>query len=127
MERDVILEGKIEGKKEDIIEELEEKGTLTPYQRMLINQENDLDTLKKWIRSAYKTESIDEFFKQNLNGYWQSKNAIDTVIEELLTNIVKNMKGIGINIKAIAKVTGLTVEEVAEILTSLGIDQNKFE
>lgn len=116
MEKDVILEGKIKGKKEDIIEELEEKGSLTYYQRLLINRENDLDTLRKWIRAVYKTETIDEFFKENLNNYWQNRNAIDTAIEEVLITIVENMRDSGIRVETISAATGLSLKEILELV-----------
>ena len=58
---DMRLEGKIEGKIEDILEILGEYGQVPPRIVELIKAEDRLDVLSKWHKSAAKAESIAEF------------------------------------------------------------------
>ena len=54
-------EGVIAGKAEDILELLEDIGTIPEEVREKITGEIDLEILKKWHKLAAKSESIDEF------------------------------------------------------------------
>ena len=54
-------EGDIAGKAEDILELLEDIGTIPEGVREKITGEIDLEILKKWHKLAAKSESIDEF------------------------------------------------------------------
>ena len=58
-------EGKAEGKAEDIIELLEELGSVSEELRTIIMQETDLNVLLKWLKLAAKAESVEQF-KQNM-------------------------------------------------------------
>ncbi|MEG0355413.1 MAG: PD-(D/E)XK nuclease family transposase, partial [Lachnospiraceae bacterium] len=57
-------EGKAEGKAEDIIEILEEYGTVPESVRNAIFSQPDLCVLKKWLKIAAKIDSIEKFIKQ---------------------------------------------------------------
>lgn len=54
-------EGRIDGQKEMIIEFLSESGEVPKDIHEQIMRENNESVLKKWIRSAAKAESFDEF------------------------------------------------------------------
>ena len=56
-----LAEGKAEGKAEDIIELLEEFGTVPEELVARIMGEKDLPTLSNWIKTAVRCSSIDEF------------------------------------------------------------------
>ncbi|MEG1411706.1 MAG: hypothetical protein RSD36_17875 [Terrisporobacter sp.] len=56
-----IQKGKIISKREDIIENLYELGEVSEKILDLINSEESLDTLKKWLKLSIKCESIEEF------------------------------------------------------------------
>ena len=56
-----VKEGVIAGKAEDILELLEDIGTIPEEVREKITGEIDLEILKKWHKLAAKSESIDEF------------------------------------------------------------------
>lgn len=58
---DYRLEGKIEGKIEGILELLEELGQVPERIVELIKSEDDLNVLSKWLKSAAKAASIEEF------------------------------------------------------------------
>ena len=53
--------GKMAGKREDIIELLEELGGIPEDLQEKIIKETDLDKLKMWIRMSAKADSIDDF------------------------------------------------------------------
>ncbi len=64
MRKDFRKESKKEsvaGKAEDILELLEDIGTIPEEVREKITGEIDLEILKKWHKLAAKSESIDEF------------------------------------------------------------------
>ena len=54
-------EGIIAGKAEDILELLEDIGTITDEVRERIHNEKDIKVLNSWLKLAAKSESIDEF------------------------------------------------------------------
>ena len=53
--------GKIAGKKEVLLEILEEKGEITGLLKKKIHDQNDMTTLKSWIQKACMIDSIEEF------------------------------------------------------------------
>lgn len=53
--------GKIESKREDIIEILSEIGIVSEELRKVIYDQNDIEILKRWIKLAARCKSIDEF------------------------------------------------------------------
>lgn len=63
MLRDERAEGKAEGKAEDVIELLEDLGTISEELREKIMKETDLILLKRWLRTAAKADSIEQFQK----------------------------------------------------------------
>ena len=56
--------GIINGKMEDILELLEDKGEVPEKVKTEIFAETDLEVLKKWLRLAAKSETIEEFCKE---------------------------------------------------------------
>lgn len=56
--------GIINGKIEDILELLEDKGEVPEKVKAEILAETDLEVLKKWLRLAAKSETIEEFCKE---------------------------------------------------------------
>ena len=56
--------GIINGKIEDILELLEDKGDVPEKVKVEILAETDLEVLKKWLRLAAKSETIEEFCKE---------------------------------------------------------------
>lgn len=61
--QDQWLEGKAEGKAEDIIELLEDIGEPSSALRQLIMEQTNLEVLKKWHKLAAKAETIEDFEK----------------------------------------------------------------
>ena len=53
--------GKIAGKKEVLLEILEEKGEISEALSKKIQNQNDMTTLKSWIQKACTIDSIEEF------------------------------------------------------------------
>ena len=53
--------GKIAGKKEILLEILEEKGEITGLLKKKIHDQNDMTILKSWIQKACMTDSVEEF------------------------------------------------------------------
>ena len=64
MLREEYDEGKAEGKAEAVLNLLEELGQISDDLRVRIISEKDLDVLKRWIKQAVKSESIDEFIEK---------------------------------------------------------------
>ena len=60
-----IEKGKAEGKAEDIIELLEECGTVPEWLKAHIMQETDVDKLKTLLKLSAKVESIEEFIEKS--------------------------------------------------------------
>lgn len=54
-------EGMTEGKVRDILELLDDFGKIPEDIRQRIQSERDLETLTKWLKTAAKTESIEQF------------------------------------------------------------------
>ena len=54
---------KAEGKAEDVLELLEENGTVPEELKERIMMETDLSMLKKWLKAAAKAESVEQFIK----------------------------------------------------------------
>ena len=54
---------KAEGKAEDVLELLEENGTVPEELKERIMMETDLSMLKKWLNAAAKAESVEQFIK----------------------------------------------------------------
>ena len=61
--KDERAEGKAEGKAEDVLELLEELGTVTDELREKIMNETDLKILVKWLKMAAKADSIEQFLQ----------------------------------------------------------------
>ena len=57
--------GKIEGKKEELLEILEEKGEVTELLTKKIQDQNDMTILKSWIQKACMIDSVAEFEKNS--------------------------------------------------------------
>ena len=57
-------EGKAEGKAEDILDLLEEYGTVHDKLKTEILKQRDLQVLKSWLKLAAQVKNIDEFVKQ---------------------------------------------------------------
>ena len=64
MLREEYDEGKAEGKAEAVLNLLEELGEISDDLRVRIIFEKDLDVLKRWLKQAVKSESIDEFIEK---------------------------------------------------------------
>lgn len=56
--------GIINGKIESVLELLEDKGEVPEKVKAEILAETDLEVLKKWLRLAAKSETIEEFCKE---------------------------------------------------------------
>ena len=56
-------EGKAEGKAEDVLELLEELGEVPDSVRKLIAEQTDVDVLRRWLKTAAKAQSVEEFEK----------------------------------------------------------------
>lgn len=54
-------EGKQEGKAEDILELLEDLGTVPQELKKIILEQSNLDILRRWLKLAAKAETIEEF------------------------------------------------------------------
>lgn len=61
--KDERAEGKAEGKAEDVLELLEELGTVSDELREKIMNETDLKVLTKWLKMAAKADSLEQFLK----------------------------------------------------------------
>lgn len=61
--KDERAEGKAEGKAEDVLELLEELGTVSSDLREKIMSETDLKILVKWLKLAAKADSIEQFLQ----------------------------------------------------------------
>lgn len=55
------IEERLEGKAEDIIELLEDIGVISEQLEKRIREQNDLQTLGKWIKLAARSKDIMEF------------------------------------------------------------------
>ena len=64
MLREEYDEGKAEGKAEAVLNLLEELGEISDDLRVRIISEKNLDVLKRWLKQAVKSESIDEFIEK---------------------------------------------------------------
>ena len=57
-------EGRIEARKESILDILSEKGVVSDELQEKILQEQDLDQLKEWTRLAARVDSIEQFITE---------------------------------------------------------------
>ena len=64
MLREEYDEGKAEGKAEAVLNLLEELGEISDDLRVRIISEKDLDVLKRWLKQAAKSESLEEFIEK---------------------------------------------------------------
>ena len=64
MLREEYDEGKAEGKAEAVLNLLEELGEISDDLRVRIISEKDLDVLKRWLKQAAKSESLEEFMEK---------------------------------------------------------------
>ena len=55
------VEGRLEGKAEDIMELLEDIGVISEQLEKQIREQNDLETLGKWLKLAARSKDIMEF------------------------------------------------------------------
>lgn len=60
-EKDGIAEGIIKGKAEDILELLEDYGSVPEQLAEEISSQQNVEVLKKWLKLAAKVTSIEEF------------------------------------------------------------------
>lgn len=60
----VRAEGKAEGKAEDVLQLLSEKGAVPEDLARIIRRQNDTDTLTGWLLAAARAESAEEFAEQ---------------------------------------------------------------
>ena len=58
------LEGKLEERKEILLEILEQKGEITELLKKKIQTQNDMAVLKDWLQKACTIDSIEEFEKR---------------------------------------------------------------
>ncbi len=56
-----IAKGKAEGKIEDILDLLADYGEVSDELKKKINEQTDLDILKKWLKLVARVSSIEEF------------------------------------------------------------------
>ena len=61
---EAIEKGKTEGKAEDILDLLEEYGTVHDKLKTEILKQTDLQVLKGWLKLAARVKNIDEFIMQ---------------------------------------------------------------
>lgn len=59
-----IVEGKAEGKAEDILDLLSESGIVPVEIEKKIMQEKDIETLRSWLKIAAKVHSIKQFISE---------------------------------------------------------------
>ena len=64
MLREEYAEGKAEGKAQGVLNLLEEQGEISDDLRNRIISEKDLDVLKRWLKQAAKSESLEEFIEK---------------------------------------------------------------
>ena len=64
MLREEYAEGKAEGQAEGVLNLLEEQGEISDDLRNRIISEKDLDVLKRWLKQAAKSESLEEFIEK---------------------------------------------------------------
>ena len=64
MLRDERAEGKAEAVLEMLLELMNDLGEISDELRNRITSEKDLETLKKWLRLAARSESLDEFLEK---------------------------------------------------------------
>lgn len=64
MLREEYVEGKAEGKAEGVLNLLEEQGEISDDLRNRIISEKDLDVLKRWLKQAAKSESLEAFIEK---------------------------------------------------------------
>ena len=64
MLREEYAEGKAEGKAEGVLNLLEEQGELSDDLRNRIISEKNLDVLKRWLKQAAKSKSLEEFIEK---------------------------------------------------------------
>ena len=64
MLREEYDEGKAEGKAEAVLNLLEELGEISDDLRVRIISEKDLDVLKRWLKQAAKSKSLEEFIEK---------------------------------------------------------------
>ena len=64
MLRDERAEGKAEAVLEMLLELMDDLGEIPDELRNRITSEKDLETLKKWLRLAARSESLDEFLEK---------------------------------------------------------------
>jgi predicted transposase/invertase (TIGR01784 family) len=64
-------------KRNDIMELLEDYGEIPDYLREQIEQEESIDTLKKWFRLAVKASSIEEFASQGIGRMGGGQDGFD--------------------------------------------------
>ena len=57
-------EGRIEGRIESILELLEDLGEIPEALREKVEEQEDLDIIKSWVKLAAKVESIEQFMEQ---------------------------------------------------------------
>lgn len=59
--QEMIMDGKVEGKAETVLELLGELGDTSEDLRAKIMAEKDLDTLKIWLKLAGRADTVEEF------------------------------------------------------------------
>lgn len=59
-----IKKGKLETKREDILELLEDVGSISEEVKKLVNKEEDTEILKRWHKIAARAKSIEDFLNK---------------------------------------------------------------
>ena len=62
--QEMLREGYAEGKAEGVLNLLEDLGEISDDLRKRIISEKDLDVLKRWLKQAAKSESLEEFIEK---------------------------------------------------------------
>ena len=57
-------EGRLEAKIEDVLELLEDLGNIPEELRKKIKEEQDMQTIKLWLKLSARVESIEQFIEQ---------------------------------------------------------------
>ena len=58
-----IEKGVMLSRREDILENLGEIGIVTDEIIKMVNEESDIETLKKWVKVSIRVDILDEFIK----------------------------------------------------------------
>ena len=66
--QEMLQEGRVEERRQMLIEILEEKGEVSEELQKMIREEANLDVLKQWSKMALKAETLEQF-KKGIVGF----------------------------------------------------------